>query len=247
MKKLLASAAVIFGIAGFAAGPAQAAPQLGLYLTMDGSGSIDTTEFAAQVTAYNNALNSVFSSNPSLFGQVAISAGIFGADFAEFFAVQEITNSTILGNLMSAISGLIPGRAGINTGSTAIGDAITASATSLLTYETNLGSALKLIIDVTTDGQNNTGSDPATVAGNLTPSPIDAINCLGIGGGANCSFVTTSGAGTAFGAADFAGLEAALTEKLEIETGTVPEPATLGLVGLGLVGMGLAARRRKAA
>lgn len=235
LRTFIAGAVLLFGAA-----MASAAPTTGLYLTMDGSGSISTANFTTQVNAYSNALTSFFASNPSAYGQVAIGGGIFGGTFSEFFPVTDISNSTVLGNLTSAILGLDPGRGGINTGSTAIGNAITASANSLQAYETGLGTDLKLIIDVTTDGANNSGSNPATVASSLTPSPINAINCLGIGASANCSFV--AGAGTNYGTVSYTGLQSALTDKIRAET--VPEPATLALVGAGLLGIAFSRRKR---
>ena len=194
---------------------AQAAPTTALYLTMDGSGSISGAQFTQQITSYVTALNNV--------------------------ATQEITDATILGNLTSALSALDPGRGGINTGATAIGDAITLSANALTAYETSLGADIKLLIDVTTDGANNLGSNPATVADAVTP-PIDSVNCLGIGGAANCSWVGTSG--TNFGnAADFVAFQGALEAKLKQEF-DVPEPGTLAVLGLGLLGM-VASRRKQ--
>lgn len=237
VKSILATAVLSLGFSG-----AQAAPTTALYLTMDGSGSIIASDFTTQVNSYVNALNNIFAATPSLYGQVAIGAGIFGANFSQFFAPQEITNSTILGNLTTAISALNPGRGGINTGATAIGDAITSSANSLTAYETSLGVDLKLLIDVTTDGQNNSGSNPNTVANAITPSPIDSVNCLGIGAGADCSWV--AGAGTDFGsAADFSAFQAALEGKIKQEF-DIPEPGTLAVLGLGLLGL-LSSRRKQ--
>lgn len=235
----IASATVV------AASQAYAVPTKALYLTMDGSGSIGAADFTTQISAYVNSLNAVFTAAPAIYGTVAIGGGIFGEDFAEFFAVQTINNAADLALLTGAISALDPGRGGVDTGSTAIGDALTASSNALLAFEVGLGSDLELIIDVTTDGGNNFGSDPATVAGNLTPAPIDAINCLEIGSSADCSFVTTSGSGIEFGTGNFAGLQAALTQKLKVEI--VSEPAMLALFGFSLVGLGIASRRRKAA
>ena len=236
VKSILATAVLAVGVSS-----AQAAPTTALYLTMDGSGSISGAQFTQQITSYVTALNNVFTATPALFGKVAIGGGIFGANFSQFFATQEITDATILGNLTSALSALDPGRGGINTGATAIGDAITLSANALTAYETGLGADIKLLIDVTTDGGNNLGSDPATVANAVTP-PIDSVNCLGIGGAANCTWVGTSG--TNFGnAADFVAFQGALEAKLRQEF-DVPEPGTLAVLGLGVLGM-LASRRKQ--
>ncbi|MBS0640671.1 MAG: DUF1194 domain-containing protein [Proteobacteria bacterium] len=223
------------------AGAAQAAPTTALYLTMDGSDSIVAADFTSQVTAYNAALTAFFTANPVAFGQVAIGGAIFGADFQEFFAPQTIIDGTVLTSLETAISNLDPGRLGINGGSTAIGDALTASAASLVAFNISQGGGLRLIIDVTTDGENNFGSDPATVATGLVPGSVAAVNCLGIGASANCSFV--AGAGTDFGSVSFANLDAALTAKIQIET-TIPEPAKLLVVGVGVMCIGVVRRKR---
>ncbi|MBA4178038.1 MAG: hypothetical protein C0505_15995 [Leptothrix sp. (in: Bacteria)] len=241
MKRLfistIAAAALALGAAS-----TQANPTVALYLTMDGSGSIDNLEFSQQVTSYINALNGVFADVPSLYGNVAIGGGVFGGNFTEFFGVQTINNAADLLSLTTAITGLNAGRAGINTGATAIGTAITASANSLTLFETGLGVDLKLIIDVTTDGANNSGAAPGGVALGLTPNPINAVNCLGIGVGADCTWV--AGAGTNFGSAtNFQTLEDALKTKLRQEF-TVPEPGTLAIVGLGLIGLASLRRRQ---
>ncbi|MFO1024002.1 MAG: PEP-CTERM sorting domain-containing protein [Acetobacteraceae bacterium] len=79
------------------------------------------------------------------------------------------------------------------------------------------------------------------MATGLVPGSVAAVNCLGIGASANCSFV--AGAGTDFGSVTFANLDAALTAKIQTET-TIPEPATLLVVGVSVMCIGVVRRKR---
>ena len=243
-RKWLAGLLLCLGFSG-----ANAVPQTALYLAMDGSGSISNSDFTTQISGYVGALNNVFTNNPSFYGQVAIGVSIFGRDVQQFFAVQTINNAGDLASLSAAISALDPGRGTIDTSATAIGAAINGAASALTAFEASFvpGVDLNLVIDVTTDGENNVDPTPGPVANNLVNivGSIDAVNCLGLGGGADCSWTGT--AGTDFGSVSFADLVTALESKIVVEV-NVPEPGMLALMGIGLAMMGLVCsgiRRRK--
>ncbi|WP_372622936.1 DUF1194 domain-containing protein [Falsiroseomonas sp.] len=159
-------AALLFGV-----GSAQAAPTTAFWRAMDGSGSISATDFTTQVNGYVSALNTFFTNNSGAYGQVAIGGNIFGSKVIQFFALDVIDNAGDLLALTTAISnlntdgpdaGTAPDRGGVNTGGTAIGDVIVAATTALTAFQTAQAMNLRLVIDVTTDGANNTGLNAVT-------------------------------------------------------------------------------------
>lgn len=213
---------------------AQAVPTTELALGIDRSGSISSTDFALQRDAYANVLadTSVLPQD----GSVAIGVWSFGATVIEHFSLAAIDGSNI-GSLITAINNMTQ----VNSGATALGPAIEA-ATAALTGSGNDG-ATKLI-DVSTDGFGNTGTDQVTAANNAIAAGVDQVNCLGVGSGANCNF--EAGAGSfSVTVSSFGDFEAALEDKIRRETGQVPAPATLALFGLGLLVVGAANGRRR--
>lgn len=211
-----------------AAGPATKANVIALVI--DGSGSISASDFTLQKQGYINALNAVVTPN----GLNSFGVWQFSSSVQQEFVITTISSAGDLSNLTTAISNMTQ-----LGGSTAIGDAITTAANAIITFN----GAHDWIIDVSTDGASNTGSNPVTAASSAVSNGIDKVNCLGVGGSANCNFVAGTGA-QSFAAGGFADFEAAITTKLSAEV-TVAEPATLAVLGIGLAGLGFVRRRRK--
>lgn len=227
---------------------AQSAPTVALYLAIDSSVSISSTEMGQQRASYSQALLDVFIADPTLYGRVAIGAGIFGGNFRQIFSTSTIDSFGELNALRSAIGAipLTPTARGIDETSTAIGSAILTSANFLTAFENTLsGEDISLLIDVTTDGDNTIGTSPAVAAAAVTNGGgINAVNCLGIGPDANCGWVGSSG--TNFGSAsNFQTLEAALRTKLTQEVNPIPEPTTFSLTVFACAILGFVGYRRK--
>ena len=236
LRHLIASVFLLVPL-GFLSQPVHAVPvDYELAILLDGSGSIDASDFTTQINGYVNVLNDLYTHH-NLWGQNAISVWQFSSGFQMETAAIKIDTATDLATL----TGIIAGITQLN-GTTNIGGTIEAAANDLLT---NSFVANKMVIDVSTDGQHNTGLDPYVTAPAAISAGIDQVNCLGIGtfGGTSYDCGFHSGVGSfEVSAEDFTQFETVLHDKLHREL-DIPEPATLMLMGFGLLGLGSMRRR----
>jgi hypothetical protein len=202
-------------------------------LVIDGSGSISSTDFQAQKDGYAAAISNLVLAD----GQNTIGVWQFSTGVQLEFALTTMNSAGDVTALLAAINGMTQLDA-----NTAIGDAITTARTAIDLF---VGGSGPKIIDVSTDGENNTGSNPTTAANNAWTVSGIKVNCLGVGAGADCSFNDAAGVGVDFTATTFDDFEAVLTAKLSSELTPTPEPLTMSLFGAGLLGAA-ALRRRKA-
>ena len=240
MKKTLLGLIMAIGMGLPQAGQAMPVETI-LWLAIDESGSIGQTDFDAQMDGYVSALNAIIPTD----GTVAIGAATFDSNInAPTFSLIQISSAADLTLLTDWATGW---KALYDGGNTDIAEAIDFGVSSILTYmsEINMDCAdLTCIIDVSTDGSQTTAGNPTTSAAAAVAANIQ-VNCIGIGGSANCDFATNNG-GLDFTAANFNNFEAALRIKLATETGqSVPEPGALLIVALGLLSLSLYGRRRK--
>lgn len=234
-----------------AAGTAHAAPiRVALGIVIDGSGSIDATEFSTQISAYQTVLgdSSILPADGSVVVNVVQFSTTAQIEQTAIRISSEADRSTLLGALaaMIQLDSLTDIAAGIDL-------AVSDLDAFLATIDPGeFDPDFTKLIDVSTDGFDNVGATPESAVANAIANGYSAVNCLGIGPFADCSW--NDGNGEDFLASSFADLLPVLEDKITFEiTGdpggggeptSVPAPATILLLVPGLAGLGLARRRR---
>jgi len=202
-------------------------------LTIDGSGSISAADFTLQKNGYISALTALL----NIDGSNTIGVWQFASGVQQEFALQTIDSAAKKTALLNAIGAMVQ-----LGSSTAIGDSIVTATTAITGFAgaNCLSNPGKCLIDVSTDGFNTVGTSPSTATTAANAAGIK-VNCLGVGGSADC---TWNGTGLDFTASNFSAFTAAITAKLSVELTKTPEPITMSLFGAGLLGAA-ALRRRK--
>ncbi|MFA9459923.1 vWA domain-containing protein [Thiohalorhabdus sp. Cl-TMA] len=220
---------------------AQAVPmETALGIVIDGSGSISGSEFATQQNAYASVLG-----NASLVpanGSIAVNLVQFSSNAQLEQTALRIESSSDRDTLVDAINDMSQ-----LDGSTSIGSGIERSRINMDSFLSGFGPAafstdFRKLIDVSTDGEHNTGYSPSLASQQALGDGYTKVNCLGIGNSADCTW-NPSGSSD-FDADSFEDLEPVLTQKVGTELDTIPAPSSLALLGASLFAFG-AIRGRK--
>jgi hypothetical protein len=237
------------------AGTAKAVPvDLELSLVIDSSGSISAGEFSQQVNGYADAFRqtTVVDSIVNSPNGIAVNSILFSSSANVVIPFRLLQSEADVLNFADALAAIE--RQG---GATNIAAGIDLA---VETLNTNGFESGNIIIDVSGDGQQNTGGDVSLSRDAALTAGVSRINGVVIGAQNIVDFYQANviGGTDAFvlQADSFDDFDAAIANKIQVEVGapneepseptTVPAPGAIGLIGLGLVSIGFALRRRRA-
>jgi hypothetical protein len=237
----LGAAALLFGLLFATNVSAQAGGDVSLCLSLDGSGSLSSTDFDLQIDGYASAIES--SAIVPRDGTVSFAVVQFSSSVVTEVPLTTVDSEAAATQLAADIRAINFQNGPATATGTAIEECVT-----LLD-----GAPGRRIIDISTDGGSNQGTNPPQAADDAIAAGIDAINLLGVGAGVDQAELdatarpqpasTLPEPGFVLVVDDFADFEPAIAAKIEAEiTGggpatpiAVPTFSPAGLVLLILV------------